>query len=572
MLGRPLSMLTFAFEHAFMDGSTATLKRNSIVLHLSISALVLWFGQLICKVQGYRHETFLGLIVMALWSLAPQQTSTVLYAVQRMAMLSTFLVLLSLIFYVKARLSLGQGRAVTWVWGGGSLVCIFLAPFAKENGLLAVPLIIAVEATFLRGRMANGRVIALLCRGSQLSLAFGVLAALIYFWMNLEPIQHGYDGRAFTLKERLLTQPVVLWDYIRQFYWPDLSRMGVFHDDVTVYSTFVDPVWPLLAITAWVLILTMSIAAALLGSSAALSLLGVLLFYVVAHSMESSFFALELYFEHRNYLPSIALALLPALLIGELGRRGEALVPPLIAWSALAIFILALHTVTQVQIWSSSTLLSIHHLNGHPQSVRANNDMATRLAELGDFDAALKYSRTGFTASQAQKAARTERDGDFRLRNVALACMAGDPVPVEELSRFGLTHPERPAADTNTLEVLVALQRDTRCPRFDWDMVADRMREVYLLDPAPSRASVGIYRTLAVLMNNLSRLEDGRQYAQLGLLQAKDDVPLLFMRLHFAKLGRETELASDLVGRLQALEQQGRLSARDSQNLSLYVQ
>ncbi|MDP4651578.1 MAG: hypothetical protein NWS56_07480 [Haliea sp.] len=569
LLGRPISMLTFALEHAFIDGTASTLKRHSLLLHLIIGAVVFWFSYLVCITQRYRYPAFLGLLAMALWLLAPQQTSTVLYAVQRMAMLSAFFVLLALVCYMKARLCWGRSDA-SWAWGAGAAICVVLAPFAKENGLLALPLIISLEATLLRGRLVTGGVHRYLQRCSQLAMLLGVFAVLAYFSLNFDAIEAGYNGRAFSLHERLLTQPVILWDYIGQFYWPDLSRMGVYHDDVTVYSSLLQPAVPLVAIVTWLLLFSLAGIGVVLGVSALFPLLSMLFFYVVAHSMESSFFALELYFEHRNYLPSVALALLPALCVGELGRRWPELVSPLLAWLFLAVFVLALKTVTQVQIWSSPTLLALHHLNGHPQSVRANNDMATRMAELGAFDAALEYSQAGFTASQAQKAARTERDGDFRIRNVALACMAGAPVPVKELELFARVSPERPAADTNTFEVLAGLQREMRCPDFEWGVVAERFHEVYLADPSADRASVGVFTALSVMMNSLNRIEDASEYAKLGLLQNQDNVQLLLMRVHFATLLNEDAVVRDLLVHLGELESQSLLTINDSKNLSLY--
>ena len=394
---------------------------------------------------------------------------------------------------------------------------------------------------------------------------------MAYFLVNFDSVQRGYDARSFTLQERLLTQPGILWDYVFQFYWPDLSLLGVFHDDVRVSASLLDPPATAFALAAWLLLLAALSFAVLRGITWATPLLGLVLFFLGAHSMESSFFALELYFEHRNYLPSVALALLPAVLIGEVGRRWMQLSAPLLAWVAVPVLLLALKTVSQVQIWSSPTLLALHHWQGHPQSVRANTDMATRMAQLGDFEAALEFSRAGFHASLTQKAARLEREGDFRLRNIALACMAQVPLPRAELASLGRTHPERPIGDTNTLEVIVGLQSAGECPQFEWQALADHLAAIYLSEPESGRASVGVYTSLAVLMNALERMQDGSDYAGLGLQQAPDNTQLLLMSLHFATVLGETGRVDELKKRLLDLQREGRLSAADAANLQIYL-
>jgi protein O-mannosyl-transferase len=569
-LGRWVSMFTFALEYAFVDGSAGTLKRHSILLHALIGVFVFWFAYLLCQQQRYRHPAWLSLLVMALWLLAPQQTSTVLYPVQRMAMLAAFLVLLSLVFYLKGRAVLGTSRSA-WAWWVLCAASLGLAPFAKENGLLGLPLIVVLEAAFLRGRLADGRVNPLLRFGSWVLVGLGLVAVLAYFLLTIDSLQRGHDARSFTLRERLLTQPRILWDYVFQFYWPDLSRLGLFHDDVPVAATLLDSPGTALALASWLLLLTGLLALAHWGLGWAWPLLGLLLFFLGAHSMESGFFALELYFEHRNYLPSLALALLPAVLIGELGRRWPPLWAPLLAWAAVPVLLLALKTVSQVQIWSSPTLLALHHWQGHPQSVRANNDMATRMAQLGAFDAALEFSKAGFHASQTQKAARLERDGDFRLRNIALACMAQVALPPEELAQLGRVHPQRPVGDTNTLEVVVGLHSAAQCPDFEWPLLADRLAAIYLAEPAPGRASVAVYKALAVLMNGLERIEEGMAYASLALQQAPDNAQLLLMSLHFATLLEEEKRVDELKSRLLELQRRGSLSAADEANLKIYL-
>lgn len=568
-LGRAVSMYTFALEQVFTDGSIATVKRHSILLHLLTGVVVFWFSYLLCRAQNYRGPEWLALLAASLWLLAPQQTSTVLYAVQRMALLSALFTLLALVCYLKARQALGSSRSV-WFWGGLCLMFTAIAPFVKENGILTVPLILVVEATFMRGRLVHGRVMPLLKVGSWILVVAGAFLLMTYFVINLDSLQNSFQRRSFTLWERLLTQPRILWDYVRQFYWPEMARMGLYHDDYPVSTALRMPFSTVVALVSWGLLLAAALVLTYFGLAHWMA--GVLLFFLAGHGLESSFIALELYFEHRNYLPSVMLALLPVLVVGEIGRRWSVLIAPLLAWVLILVLLLALKTISQVQIWSSPTLLALHHFNGHPESVRANNDMATRLARLGDFDAARVYSLAAFAFSQTHSAARLEREGDLHLRNIALACMARAPLPAADLQALGVKRPDRPIGDTNTVEVVLKLYRDKQCPELDWHVLADRMHSIYLSDPLPGRASVGVYTAMSALMNALERIEEATQYSELALALAPQNTMLLFMQLHYVTLLGRTSEAEVIKQKLLSLQAEGVLTVAEEKNLAIYTQ
>ena len=90
LLGRSVSMATFVAERVYLDGSVATSKAINILLHLANGGLVIWLLWLLFRhlaVPGYRY---LAVALGAIWLMHPLWVSTVLYMVQRMAMLSTF--------------------------------------------------------------------------------------------------------------------------------------------------------------------------------------------------------------------------------------------------------------------------------------------------------------------------------------------------------------------------------------------------------------------------------------------------------------------------------------------------
>ena len=88
----------------------------------------------------------------------------------------------------------------------------------------------------------------------------------------------------------------------------------------------------------------------------------------------------------HSKLKLIAISLFLAAGLGSLGARWPPLVAPMLAWCAVYVLLLALQAGSQVQIWSSAPLLRLNHVNQHPDSFRANEEMALHLAGVGALD------------------------------------------------------------------------------------------------------------------------------------------------------------------------------------------
>jgi protein O-mannosyl-transferase len=119
-------------------------------------------------------------------------------------------------------------------------------------------------------------------------------------------VMERYNGREFTLDERMLTQGRLLWHYLGWFFWPDTSAMGFQHDDIKLSASWWQPPSAALAWLAW---LALGVAGYLLRARFPLLLYG-FAFFLVGHALESSIWPLEMAYEHRNYLPTVGLALM----------------------------------------------------------------------------------------------------------------------------------------------------------------------------------------------------------------------------------------------------------------------
>jgi len=560
-LGRPVSIASFVLEKIYLDDNLVTSKRVNIGIHLVNGVLVIWLYLLLFKRIGTPGYRWLAILLGAGWLLSPLFVSTVLYAVQRMAMLSTLFMLAAGLFYVYWRRKLHAGifSVSLLALAGGN---ILLALLAKENAVVVVPLLLLLEALWFQFEGRDGHTITWL-KWTVLGLIFaGALAVSGFLVLEYDTLAGYFQHRYFTLEERLLTQGRILWDYVAQVYFPDVLRMGLYHDDVVVSTSLASPASTLHALLGWACVALVS-CLLLLSKSGRYLVLGIA-WFLVGHSVESTVLPLELYFEHRNYFPAIGLFLVLGVIFASLVKRWPEFRSPLLVYLGCYVLWLATLTGSQVQIWSSHPLLILNHLNGHPDSFRANSDMAVQMANLGQFAAAQKYSARAYAVSNG------ERSGDHDIRDLALACIANRAVAPEQIDRLGTENPERPFGSVVTLHTMVHLLQDGACPEFDRLRFADRMAGIYLAAESPATASANIYQGLALLENTLQRWDLAERYIDLYLDMSPDSTQGLLMKLHFVTALGKVGAARELRSRLLEMQGRGLLTVGEQQTLSLY--
>jgi protein O-mannosyl-transferase len=318
-----------------------------------------------------------------------------------------------------------------------------------------------------------------------------------------------------------------------------------------------------LAVFAWLLLVPVCLFA--VRRHTGRLLVCAVLLYLVPHSVESSVFALELYFEHRNYFPGIGIFLFLAAGLGSLGARWPPLVAPMLVWCAVYVLLLALQAGSQVQIWSSAPLLRLNHVNQHPDSFRANEEMALHLAGVGALDSALAYSR------RAGELSAQERPGDRQIRDIALHCLAGRAVPAALFDTLGTLNPQRPFAVVSTMKGFATMLRREECARADRIAFADRMAEIFLGDAAVATASPNYYLVLAGMENALQRFDKAYAYTSKFLEHSPRDVRGMLMQLHFTTALGKAQETQALKQQLLKLQQEGRLNLGDSKTLALYL-
>ena len=563
LLGRSVSMASFVLEKLYLNEGISGSKKVNIVLHLLNGALVIWLFWLLFRFLAVPGYHWLAVILGTIWLLHPLFVSTVLYIVQRMAMLSTFFMLLASISYVYWRLGLIAGKAGIIRF---TLVPVFLgiALLAKENAIVLIPTLLLMEVLWFQFKGSNGKVISWLRAGSYSLIATGAVGLLATLIFKYESLAARLSRRPFTLDERLLTESRIVWDYVGQLFRPEVARMGLYHDDIIVSSSLYEPATTLYSVVGWALLVL--VLGILLRWQWGRYLVFGFAWFVLGHSVESTVLPLELYFEHRNYFPAIGLVLALGVIFGMIVKRWPEPKAPLLVCLGVCALILSGQTSSQVQIWSNRPLLILNHLNGHPNSARANTDMAVQMARMGEVEAAHKYSARAFRAST------TERSGDYEIRDIALSCIANKPSPPVLIDNLGMVDPNRPLSSVTTLLTMVRLLQDNSCPDFDRIYFADRMAEIFLVDDFRGKASANIYSNLAVLENALQRYDNAYAYVERFLALSPNNKRGLLMKLHFATALGKVDSAKEVIATLQGLDQQGKLTVGEQQTLALYLE
>lgn len=437
--GRPITTLSFLINGSDWPDTAYGFKRTNVLLHLLNGALLCWLllqlGRLRC---AERHATLAAIVGTALWLLHPLLVSTTLYVVQREAMLPATFTLMTLLCWLGARRQFAEHHLratvlmVSTLWIGTAL-----ATLSKANGALLPLFVLIVEATLLCGHRPAGNA------GKRFAIARGwiigiPLGALILRLAIAIPgaIRGAIAVRPWTAGERLLTEPRMLVDYLGLLWAPRSISTGLFNDQIHASTSLWSP---------WTTLPSIVLVLAVIGLGLCLrkrhpqwSL--AILFFFAGHVLESSFIPLELYFEHRNYLPAMFMFWPLAL---WLTRDGAYQVGRWLLTAGL-IAAVALLAHSRAALWGDSFRQALVWARINPDSPRAQTNAAI-------FE--LSQHQLDRTIARLQAAARKFPD------QVQVTTM---------LATTQCRHGQLPAATRDA--VLTSLRTDPRGMRltFDW--------------------------------------------------------------------------------------------------------
>lgn len=403
--GRPLTLLTFLLDGHDWPTEAYPFKRTNLILHLIngllLTLLLVQLGKRLVFTESGRNVFRMKLaagLAATLWMIHPLFVSTVLYVVQREAMLPMTCVLGGLLLWLRGRDALMRGQLMTGsVYSIAGLAgCTALAILSKANGALLPMYAVLIECLLLRARPHLGaspfgdnssrgtyvyrRIFILV--GWLPTLA--VLAYLID--VGITGAIHGI-GRPWTLGQRLLTEPRVLFEYLQLLWIPRPFTPGLFNDQIIASVSLWSPPSTGLALagvfglllSAWTLRRRYPVASF------------AIVFYFAGQLLESTTIPLELYYEHRNYTPAIFMFWPMALWLCEADRnKASRWSHPKIVLASVLILGLAAMTHVRADLWGNGQQQALLWAKLNPNSARAQTNAANYEMVTGHAEDALR--------------------------------------------------------------------------------------------------------------------------------------------------------------------------------------
>jgi len=306
-LHRPVAYFTFAINWLFAQDDVTGFHLVNIGIHF-LTSLFLFLSILLLfrtpNIKGWDLESiyFVALLSSVFWAIHPIQVQAVTYIVQRMTSMAALFYIIAISSYLKARLAPSKTGQIFFF--ALCTISFALGVGSKNNAIVLPVSLLLLEFLFFRdlAQKHTQKQAAVILAGGVLLVA----AAGFFIFLDADPgkVLKGYEGRTFTLAQRLLTQPSIVLFYLSQTFYPIVSRFSI-HHDFQVATSFFSPWY---TFPALIFILSLIVFALWrIRKNPILSF--AILFFFGNHVIESTIISLEMVFEHRNYLPTLFLFL-----------------------------------------------------------------------------------------------------------------------------------------------------------------------------------------------------------------------------------------------------------------------
>ncbi|MBA1146223.1 hypothetical protein H0Z60_04035 [Ectothiorhodospiraceae bacterium WFHF3C12] len=473
---RALSYLSFLVHDNAWPTDPRPFKIANILIHLLNGVLVFMLAKKLAQVipTTGRQAIAFPLLATALWLLHPIHLSTMMLVVQRLVEISAMFTLAGLIAFVHGRAQVNDNPIKGYLWMslgiglGGPLAIL-----GKGTGILIAVYAIVLEATVFR-HAAGMRA----PKYARLWFAIFTIAPLvlllIYIGSRWERSALIFEHRRdFTIWERLLTEPRVLFNYIGQIFTLRLSGSGIYHADFPVSRGLFTPWTTLPALLGVLGSLAGAIALRRRWPIPAFAVL----WFLGGHSLESTFLHLELYFEHRNYVPMLG----PVLALSYGACRAARRYRPHIAILVAGFLVLEIATARHsAAIWGSEGRLAAVWAEENPSSVRARQTAADYWATRGHIDKARQELVEASTLNPNAV--------DVRLQVLFLDCVAmRDTEQTREWAFSIAQEASFSFATIDTIDHLIRQVKKGTCQTLDYDDIET------LIDTLLENRNYGLY-------------------------------------------------------------------------------
>lgn len=386
-LKRPVSLLAFLIDDQYFPGDPASYRYTNLMIHILCGLLLFAFFLKLLELFAVESSKkyYIATLVFALWLVHPLNVSTTAYIVQRMTQVMSLFTLLGLVSY-----SYGRSLLASRERAGLTLMTAALIPFgilavlSKENGILICVYIGVLELTLLRAVYKP----VWFKYWMIFFIAIPVTVSILYIGYKFGSYYAIYEYRDFTLSQRLMTELRILVSYLHQIIIPPSGGTGLFHDDIQISTSLASPITTLVSLVFIALLLALAVK---FRKTEPVFSFAVLWFFG-GHLLESTLIPLELYFEHRNYLPMVGPLLatvyycltLADYLKNKNYQRITKAVP------VLLVFISSIFTYQSSTLWGKPEILYQVWYQEHPDSLRAGTMYAQLFEQHGHYDRAVE--------------------------------------------------------------------------------------------------------------------------------------------------------------------------------------
>ena len=409
---RVVGYLSFALNYRIGGVNVTGYHIFNLSIHMANAIMVFWLVLLTFRTpffQARKNDVssfsstsiaialFSGLIFVA----HPVQTQAVTYIVQRFASLATLFYLLSILLYIKWRLTDSNPGAVESeqekpagikekriFFYAASLGAALLAMGTKQIAFTLPAVMILWELSFFSGGIKK-RIINL----TPFVLSIAIVPLM--FLASDEPL---LSARGFTepppVIDYFFTQCRVIVTYLRLLFFPVNQNLDY---DYPVYDSFFNPA----VLFSFLFLLAIVGAGAYLyyrsskrNDSALLRLaaFGIFWFFITL-SVESSFITIpDVIFEHRLYLPSVGLIFAAVALVAQavsvMRKRYPSISWVVIPLSVIVVVVLSVSAYSRNKVWGNSITLWEDVVSKSPGKSRPHNNLGKEYQLGGQSDKA----------------------------------------------------------------------------------------------------------------------------------------------------------------------------------------
>jgi len=384
---RPVTAFTFSLNYHFWGKDTYSYHLTNLFIHLLNGMLVYIFIYMTLNMASVRGRYagkahWIAFFTSLLFSIHPIQTQAVSYIVQRGESLASMFYLLSMVFFVLAAKAGPLKRSIYLVL----FVAGFVLGLGSKQIAVTLPLVALLYGIYFFEKRGLWKKLLLPVLMLMSGLVFSV-----YTLLFLGKSTHaGYNIRDLTALEYLFTQFRVVFTYLGMLFLP----VGQSIDHLYPVSR---GFWEFPTLLGFSVIALLLAGAVIFYKKWRTGSFFILWFFIILLPSSSIVPLKDVIFEHRVYLPSLALYFILAgsmvTLFEWIKSRGSsraAVAACLVAMMSVATLLFAA-TYHRNTIWNSRLAMWRDVVRKYPENPRGHHNLANCYFIKGDYENALRY-------------------------------------------------------------------------------------------------------------------------------------------------------------------------------------